>query len=285
MVEPSNRTYLLVGHVTKDLLPDNTFTIGGTVTYASTVVKRLGWLPTIITAAAPNFEPPAYLADVNWHILPSQETSTFRNEYDVEGRRRQTLTPIAQPIRMADIPETYRHADLVHLAPLTQELEPTITSVFNNSLLAATPQGWMRYWDAQGVVSLGNWRGASEILPRLQAAVVSIDDIEGDWSRAEKWARQTPILVVTQDKLGCTVLNEGQAVAVPPRPAHMVDPTGAGDVFAAAFFIRLHETGDWRHAAYFANVTASLAIERPGAEGAPYRHEVEAYIVQHPDGH
>lgn len=285
MVEPIHRTYLLVGHVTKDLLPDNTFTIGGTVTYASTVAKRLGWQPTIITAAAPHFKPPAYLVDVNWHILPSQETSTFRNEYDAEGHRRQTLTPIARPIHAADIPGTYRHADLVHLAPLTQELEPTITNVFNNSLLAATPQGWMRYWDTQGLVSLGNWRGASEILPRLQAAVVSIDDIEGDWSRAEKWARQTPILVVTQDKLGCTVLNEGQAVAIPPRPAQMIDPTGAGDVFAAAFFIRFHETGDWRHAAYFANVTASLSIERPGAEGAPYRHEVEAYIAQHPDGY
>ena len=284
MEKRTNRTYLVVGHVTKDLLPENKFTIGGTVTYSSTVAKHMGWRPVVVTAAAPDFEPPPYLADIEWFVLPSPETSTFRNEYDSQGHRRQTLTPIARPIRAGDIPEKYQHADLVHLAPLTQELEPSITSVFNNSLLGATPQGWMRYWDTHGLVSLGEWRDASEVLPRLQAAVVSIDDIEGDWARAEKWASQVPILVVTQDKNGCTVLHQGQAVSIPPRPAETRDPTGAGDLFAAAFFIRFHETGDWRHSAYFANVTASMAIERPGAGGAPFRHEVEAYIAQHPDG-
>ena len=45
MVQRIDRTYLIIGHVTKDLLPDERFVIGGTVTYASTVVKRLGWRP------------------------------------------------------------------------------------------------------------------------------------------------------------------------------------------------------------------------------------------------
>jgi sugar/nucleoside kinase (ribokinase family) len=140
----------------------------------------------------------------------------------------------------------------------------------------------MRYWDTHGLVSLGDWRGASQILPRLRAAVVSIVDVEDDWTKAKEWAALTPILVVTQDKHGCTVLHRGEAVSIPPRPARIVDPTGAGDVFAAAFFIRLFETGDWRHSAYFANVTASMSIERLGAEGAPYRDEIEAYISENP---
>ena len=71
-------------------------------------------------------------------------------------------------------------------------------------------------------------------------------------------------------------------MAVPPRPAEPTDPTGAGDVFAAAFFIRYHETDDLWQSAYFANVVASMAIERSGPEGVPARDEVEAYIAQHP---
>ena len=278
----TDNTYLLVGTVTKDLLPDNTFTFGGTVTYATTVVKALGWRPTVVTTSAADFPPPPYLADVDWRIMPSAETTTFRNEYDSLGHRQQTIGPVAQAINTADIPADCRTADLVHLCPLAQELKPSITTVFENSLLVATPQGWMRQWDDQGIVSLGDWVGADEILPELKAAVISIEDVEGQWSIAENWAAKVSILIVTQGDEGCTIFQQERKQTVPPRPAKPVDPTGAGDVFAAAFFIRYHETGDLWRSARFANVTASMAIERVGPEGVPSREEIETYIAQNP---
>lgn len=276
------QNYLLVGTVTKDLLPDNNFTIGGTVTYASVVVKTLGWQPIIVTTAASDFVPPAYLADVDWRVLPSPHTTTFRNEYDALGHRRQTIGPICNPINTLNIPADCRQIPLVHLCPLAQELDPSITGIFANSLLVATPQGWMRQWDSQGIVSLGEWVGAEKILPRLHVAVISIEDVEGQWEIAYKWAAQIPILIVTQGEEGCTILHNGNTLAVAPRPARPVDPTGAGDVFAAAFFIRYHETGELWHSARFANVTASMAIERPGPEGVPTRQEIESYMAENP---
>ena len=138
----THQTYLLVGTVTKDLLPDNSFTIGGTVTYATVVVKTLGWNPVVVTVAAPDFRPPPYLADIDWRVLPSPKTTTFRNEYDSHGNRLQTIGPIAKSIETMDIPADCRQATLVHLCPLAQELEPSITNIFNNSLMMATPQGW-----------------------------------------------------------------------------------------------------------------------------------------------
>ncbi len=281
MTQHAGQTYLLVGTVTKDLLPDNNFTTGGTVTYAATTVKRLGWRPTIVTAAAADFRPPDYLVDVDWRILPSPETTTFRNEYTPQGRR-QTIGPIARSINAADVPLDCHHAALVHLCPLAQDVASNVATVFNNSLLVTTPQGWLRQWDEQGIVSLCDWCSAGEISPKLHAAVISIEDIEGNWAFAEKWARQIAILVVTQDKDGCTVFHQGQKMIVPPRPSQPVDPTGAGDVFAPAFFIRFYETGQLWQSAWFANVTASMAIERPGPEGVPDRSEVEAYIAQNP---
>lgn len=280
MNEQSNRTYLLVGHVTKDLLPNNKSTTGGTVTYASVVAKQLGWHPVVVTAADAEFVPPEYLTDVEWHVLPSPVTTTFHNQYDYEGNRRQTVSAIARVITAVDIPAHRRQAAIVHLCPLTQELTPEITTAFTSSQLMSTPQGWMRQWDDQGIVSLGDWRGANDILPKLTAAVISLEDIEGQWTIAEAWATRIPILVVTLGEEGCIVLHQGRREVIPPRPAHPIDPTGAGDVFAAAFFIELFESGSLWHAARFANVTASMAIERPGPEGAPSRDEVEAYLGQ-----
>ncbi|GAB4438017.1 MAG: PfkB family carbohydrate kinase [Anaerolineae bacterium] len=282
MDQHKNSTYLLIGTATKDLQADNSYTIGGTVTYATVVVKKLGWRPVVITAVEPTFEPIPYLRDVTWKILPSPKTTTFRNEYDEHGNRHQTIGPIGRAIAASEISDDCRQATIVHLCPLAQELKPNIAGIFDSALLGATPQGWMRRWDEQGRVSLGDWYGAEEVLPRLNVAVISIEDVEGNWSIAENWAAQTETLIVTEGELGCTIFNRGNRISVPPRPAHPIDPTGAGDVFAAAFFIRYYETGNLWESARFANVVASMAIERPGPEGAPERHEIEAYMAMHP---
>ncbi len=270
----ADKTYLLIGHVTKDLLPEGGFVVGGTVTYAAVVAKRLGWHPVVVTAAEPDFKPPACLDGVDWTILPSDQTTTFKNQYVAEGRQ-QVVGPVARSIVADDIPSNFRRPAVVHLCPVAQELEPSLAELFPDSLLVATPQGWMRRWDADGVVSLDNWRGAEEILPQLRAAVLSVEEIQGDWAVAERWAKQIPVLVVTQDKDGCTLFHRGEKRSFPARAARVIDPTGAGDVFAAAFFIRWAETGDPGQAAVFANVTASMALQRPGPESAPSRIEVE----------
>ncbi len=273
----ADKTYLLIGHVTEDLLPEGGFVVGGTVTYAAVVAKRLGWHPVVVTAAEPDFKPPACLDGVDWTILPSDETTTFRNRYTAEGRR-QVVGPVARSITADDIPSDFRRAAVVHLGPVAQELEPSLARLFPDSLLVATPQGWMRRWDTDGVVSLDTWRGAEEILPQLRVVVLSVEDIQGDWGVAERWAKQLSVLVVTQDKDGCTVFHRGEKRSFPARTARVIDPTGAGDVFAAAFFVRWAETGDPGQAAVFANVTASMALQRPGPGGVPSRVEVEEYV-------
>jgi sugar/nucleoside kinase (ribokinase family) len=63
-----------------------------------------------------------------------------------------------------------------------------------------------------------------------------------------------------------------QAFRAPPQPE--IDPTGAGDIFAAVFFLRLKETGDAWEAARTATVLASSSITRPGLDGVPSREEI-----------
>ncbi len=279
MTSSSPLEYLLVGTVTKDVEFESGFTIGGTVTYAATVVKNMGWRPIIITRAATDFVPPKHLSDVTWLIIPTDETTTYRNDYYPTGRI-QTIGPIAEGIMTGvDIPSDYQQPAIVHLCPLAQDVDPEVTTVFSNTLLTATPQGWLRQWDEQGIVSLGTPQKMEKALSCIQMAVISIEDVEGDWSIVEGMAQKIETLVVTEGENGCTVFNGNKRVSVPPRPARPIDPTGAGDVFAAVFFIHFHETKNLEVSARYANVAASMSIERRGVEQMPTRVEIEDYLA------
>jgi sugar/nucleoside kinase (ribokinase family) len=67
-----------------------------------------------------------------------------------------------------------------------------------------------------------------------------------------------------------------------PREASVVDPTGAGDVFAAAFLVAYAEQRDPVAAARFANVTASFSIEGRGITSIPDRAKVLQWLAAHP---
>ncbi len=54
-----------------------------------------------------------------------------------------------------------------------------------------------------------------------------------------------------------------------------MDATGAGDIFAAAFFERLYQTKDAWEAARFATNLAAYSVTRNGLHGIPTHEEIE----------
>ena len=59
-----------------------------------------------------------------------------------------------------------------------------------------------------------------------------------------------------------------------------MDATGAGDIFAAAFFFRLHTTRDPWEAARFATLVAANSITRRGLQGIPTPDEAQTYLTE-----
>ncbi len=274
--------YLVIGHITKDLVP-NGFTIGGTVTYAAVTARNLGQRAAIVTSAEPGLVLPPVFEGIQVIRVPAAATTTFHNIY-TNGTRQQVISALANPIGPDAIPPEYRRTPLVHLGPLAREIDESIVHHFPNSRVVATPQGWFRSWDEAGHVTLRAWPGAERLLPHLTALVLSDEDVCGDPSCIQRYAAITRTLVVTHGPRGATVYHAGQARHFPTRPAREVDPTGAGDVFAAAFLIRLHETAqsptgeDPWEAVRFANVVASFSVEGPGVSAIPSREQVAAYL-------
>lgn len=266
--------FLVVGHVVQDVVPDG-YTVGGTATYSSITARNLGRRPGIVTRLAPDFVWPDVLHGVAVTRLPSPHTTTFHNIYH-DGHREQLLLSVADPIEPDDVPAEWRAAPIVHLGPLVREIDPRFAQLFPGRLVGVTPQGWLRQWDDDSKrVSVRAWKEAAEILPQVDVLVLSEEDLNGDAALMDEYIRMSRIAAVTQGSLGCTVYTNGSSRHIPALPAREVDPTGAGDVFAAAFFIRLQETGDPFESARFANATASFCVEAPGVTGIPVRRQVE----------
>lgn len=289
-VNSSSVDILLIGHVTRDLIGetvDSGHRLGGTVSFAAVTALRLGRRPTIITRAASEQDLAELPSGVDVRLLPSATTTTFANVYTAHGRIQYCYTP-APPIQAVDIDADLRTPKAVLLGPLVDEIAPDIAPIFAPaSLVAAVPQGWMRRWDEDGRVHAKAWDTAPAFLPHLDVLVLSLEDIDFDLDRLHPFLEEIPLVVVTEYRDGSTVfqrMNDGRTreTKIPPRPANEVDPTGAGDIFATAFLIRLQETDDPIQSARFANVTASFGVEALGIRGIPERPAVLRYMEEHP---
>jgi ribokinase len=87
---------------------------------------------------------------------------------------------------------------------------------------------------------------------------------------ASELARRFPgaIIVLKLDRDGCFVLSGSLARHFPTSDMPVVDTTGAGDAFNAAFLARYRRDGDLERAAQFANAVAGWVVTQYGARPA-----------------
>jgi sugar/nucleoside kinase (ribokinase family) len=284
--------FVVIGHATRDLLPNGSWRLGGGVAYAGATASRLGLRVGVLTSAPPDARSALRdaLPDAAILNVPASEATTFENIYGATGRR-QFLRARAEPLALAHLPPAWAEARIVLLAPLAQEVDPSFTQAFPGALVAAAPQGWLRRWDSQGAVSPGSLDVAPQLLPHVRALILSRDDLLlPDANPAQKkladavittWASQIPLVAVTHGSDGADLYASGApAESFPGIVAREIDPTGAGDVFAAAFLCWLDRTSDARAAVRFANHVAACSVERVGVESAP---TVSELVARFPD--
>lgn len=269
--------YLLLGHFTRDILPDRSTMPGGTSLYAALTAQRLGKNVGVVSALADL--PASWPPEIELAFFRSM-TPTFENIYSSEGRQ-QILHSAATPIALEHIPADWRSAPVVHLAPILAETPVDLAFQFPGALIGATPQGWMRTWpgDLPGPISYRPWQPDPAVLARIDALVLSIEDVRGDEALATSYTKHCRLVVVTRGPHGATLYLDGQPHQVNAFPAVERDPTGAGDVFAATLITRLHETGDPLAAAHFAAFVAARSIEGVGISSVPSRAVIDASVA------
>jgi hypothetical protein len=265
--------YLVVGHVTADQTPDGP-SLGGTATFSSLVATVLGKRVGLLTAAS--FEPGLIdiLGDVRVARVPAVDTTRFTNTYE-NLVRHQKVEAVAPSLSAKQLLPEWRDAPIIHLAPVAREVENDFLNAFPRAFIGVTPQGWMRAWDESGIVRAANWSNANAVLQRASAVVMSAEDVD-DPRRVDEWAQKARVLVVTHGAAGAVIFHKGTVQHSPAfATGAVVDPTGSGDFFAAAYFVRLQESGDPFASADFANCVASFAVERKGPEAVPTTGQIQ----------
>lgn len=256
--------YLVIGHVTRDLTPDGD-TPGGTVTFSGRLAHALGCRTAVLTSARPDYELGEIYEGLELVVIPAEEDTIFENLYE-DNRRTQWLRGRAADLRPEHIPDSWRQADIVHLGPLTNEIDPAVIDQFPNSLIGLTPQGWMRRWDDEGRVYATPFPAEEYLLTRADAVVISEEDLldEAMLSRYIAWSN---LLVMTQNYAGCSVFENGRRIHVAAPEIDLVEPTGAGDIFATAFFVQFRRNGgNPIAAAEFANRVAAHSVTQTALE-------------------
>jgi 1D-myo-inositol 3-kinase len=269
MGAPQPVDYLAIGHVTHDLLPDASFAVGGTVSYAALTAAALGRSVGIVTSAGFDFDFSVFDDLVSVHCACAPHTTTFHNLY-TNGTRHQMVYSVAAPLGPELIPSPWQGADVVHVGPLIGECDPGLIDAFpQEAFIGITAQGWMRSQNGAGRVAPHPWRPSADLLERASAIVFSIDDVQGEWRVAEQLALRTRLLVVTMGARGGILFVEGVAHPFAALSVAETDPTGAGDIFATVFFCKLASGLAPSVAARYSACLASRSVERRGIEGVP----------------
>lgn len=272
--------YLAVGHVTLDRQPDGGYLPGGTVVFSSVQAARLGLRAGIVTAGKPaDFADllAPFRREVTIDLHPAAHSTIFVN-VGVGAARRQTLPDWAGPL---DLGGALPPARIIHLGPVAREIALDRLPDFPaDAFLGATPQGWLRRWDAAGHVSEVDLELPAALTARLDALVLSETEARRATGVITAVRAGGGLVAITRDAEGCTILDRDGASDVPTAAYPFVDDTGAGDIFATALFVALAAGRAPRDAAAFANVAAGLSLAGRGPAAIVGREAIEAALVQ-----
>lgn len=275
----SRPDFIVVGHVVKDIIPGG-WRLGGTATFAALQATRLGVSTGVVTRTSPDLDLATHLPDVSIAGRPSATATSFENIYD--GWRRTQRVPVqAEPIDAQDVPEEWFEAPLALLGPVCSELPPRLGERFSGGLVGAAAQGWLRELDEERRVRPRSWRG-EPFWRGCRVLFVSDEDLGGRREAVDAWSRELPLVVVTAADRGATVVEGERERSIAAFPAEETDPTGAGDIFAAAFLVRYHETDDVAECARFASAAAACSVEGAGGEAIAGREAIERRMGEHP---
>jgi hypothetical protein len=312
-IRSTNFDYVTVGHVTVDVLAaDGSRRPGGGAFYSALQAARLGLRTLIVTQGSPPelealLEP--YRAELELRFLPAPATTTLRTSWS-GARRSQRLLAWAGPI--AQVIEV--NTRILHFAPVARETTGAWSG--RAELVGLTPQGLVRGWDRGGAPSgTEELRGDDEegyagkvsdagaeigakihsvalpsnrdllddLLPReCSAVVISEQERSACAPLLTMAAANGAVLAITDGPGATSVQPPGAEVTRVQAPAvsEPRDDLGAGDVFAAAFFVALHEGLSPEHAAAWGNAAAAIRVEGVGARAIADRRAIEARLTE-----
>jgi pfkB family carbohydrate kinase len=267
--------------VTVDVMRDGSRRPGGSAFYGALQAARLGGRVLVLTQGAPEeieqlMEP--YRGELELQIFPARDTTTLQTSGSGAARRQRVLAwagPIDDDVRI--------DTSILHLAPVARETPGRWRG--HADFVGLTPQGLVRDWGGEmnemsPAPLTGTADSAVRLPERFDAVVLSEHERASCAGLISEATRAGAVVAVTAGADPTTILLPGSGAVQVSVPA-IEDPrddVGAGDVFAAAFFVALAEGKPPARAAAFANAAAAVRIHSDGANGIAGRPAVDARL-------
>ncbi len=258
--------YLTIGHISRDVvsteLDPSGYSVGGTVSFSAEIAHALNCRAAVLTSTRPDFDYQNAIPNATVVSVPSEETTSFSNIYKPEGRT-QIVHQLAGWVSAEHLPKGWEDTPIVHLGPITNCIDAELVYAFPDSIIGVTPQGWMREWGDDGLVRQIPLQFADILLPNAAAVIIGEEDLT-DRAELDMMRAKSKLLVMTRSSQGCIVFDGDTVYDVPAPTVVELNATGAGDIFATAFFVQL-----WRSqmnvldSAEFANKIASATVTQP----------------------
>jgi len=264
--------------------------LSGCSTNASLAVTKLGEAAVLVGTVGPDFETRLTHDLARWgiesHLFASEETGGFQLIYDERGDRDLDVLGIADPIPVyQNGAETY---DFVLLGPILGEISPKLVRSLRGEIRAPfmlDPQGLLRrikdgrvthfcsdeFVEIAGLTTIVK---ANELEGRVVTGIDPRVDPAGCVMALHAYGCE--IAIVTLAEAGSILYDGERLVTIPAYRTQAVDPTGAGDTYAAGFMVRYLETPeDLLSCGCFASSVASVMVENSGPEFPLTRGEAD----------
>ncbi len=255
--------YTTVGHVTADVTADGDRQPGGSAFYSALQAARLGKRALIITRGVRS-ELEELLAPYGDELAVEVQEARCTTSMATSGKGRERGQRVLAWAGAMDAELTVDTA-ILHLAPIARETPTEWRGAA--SFVGLTPQGLLRRWSSENERITLEALNRSQLPEHYDAAVIS--ELERPFCTA--LLDQRAVIAVTDeaDPTELLLAGEGSHRVAVPAVERMYEDLGAGDVFAAAFFIGLADGEDPLRAAKFANAAASLRVSGYGPGAVP----------------
>jgi len=234
---------------------------------------------------------------VSYRLLPSKETGGFSLiYYDEHGNRHLSIlgTADAIPNEMDGVED----ADIVLIGPILGEISAELVAEIKRRTQApivVDPQGLLRgskdgkifhemSSSFEKIAAMATMVKANELETKVVTGIEPRDDPEKAVRALHKFGCK--IAVTTLAEAGSIIYDGEKVYVIPPFTTDAIDPTGAGDTYAAGFMVKYLETPhDLRAVGCFGSAVASVMVENSGPDFPLTRPEADwrqAFLLSQP---
>lgn len=212
---------------------------------------------------------------IGFRLYPSKETGGFSLIYDDRGDRELDIIGIAEALPVDT--EIFLDADVVLIGPILNEIPVKLVQRIKSdsrALIFTDPQGLLRKNKGKTIFherssTYDDIARVSDVVKanELETKVITGVDPRKNPEYAVKKLHETGcgVAIVTLAEAGSIIFDGKDVIRIPPYSTNAIDPTGAGDTYAAGFINQYLETPyDLLKAGCFASAVASVMVENSG---------------------